>query len=83
MKKQESPEKTIHSWFALVIYLVVLTAAFVWATFKPVAPFEVFAWSSGAVVAAYFGKRLVQRKYPNPYASTQTPYDDVDEERDI
>jgi hypothetical protein len=64
--KQQEPPTTIHSWLALVIYLVVMLGAFVWATFKPTAPFSDFAWPITAGVGAYFGKRLYQRKF-SPY----------------
>lgn len=51
----------ISSTTAFILYAVLLTAGYVFATIFPVAPFEIYAYAFSAGVAAYWGKRLIQK----------------------
>ena len=51
----------LYSSAAFVLYALMMTGGFVWATFKPVAPYEVFAWAFTAGFGGYLGKRLWQK----------------------
>jgi uncharacterized membrane protein YfcA len=50
------------TWQAFVMCIAVLTAGFVFATYKQHAPYTTLASAVGIVFAAYAGKRLWQKK---------------------
>ncbi len=52
----------IRSWLAFVLYSALMVTTYVWATYKPEAPYEVFAWAFTGGFGAYLGKRLMQKK---------------------
>ncbi len=52
--------KQISSTWAFIIYAILLSGGFVFATFFP-APYEIFAWALTAGAGAYWGKRLLQK----------------------
>lgn len=62
----------LYSSVAFVLYALMMTGGFVWATLKPEAPYEVFAWAFTAGLGAYLTKRLVQKgeKYPERNGDT-------------
>ncbi len=47
---------------AFLITVAVLSGAFVWKTFFPGAPFELFAATLGGVFGGYITKRLLQKQ---------------------
>jgi hypothetical protein len=52
----------IPSGWAYALYSILMVACYVWATYKPDAPYEVFAWSFTTGFGGYLGKRLIQKK---------------------
>lgn len=53
---------TIRTYQAFLITLGALLAGFVWATFKPAAPYEAFSAAVSGVFLGYGYKRLKQKE---------------------
>jgi hypothetical protein len=57
--------RMIPSWVAFLAALDTIIAGFIWTTFFPAAPYAVMVGGITALSGAYFGKRVLDKKYLN------------------
>lgn len=64
---------------AFMFYAVLMVGCFVWATYKPNAPYEAFAIYFTLGTSSYFAKRLIQKH--NKFHNDENKEDLIDAER--